>query len=172
MSGIASYQVTCFDHRPVAEVNANIRAAARAVDILQIDVDSIRRDHFESLRDALASAPDLRVRVLTLDPASPYIAHRAHQLGVTFAELRQQVRRNIRELVSALSGPNFSLRIYDDYPTQITFTIDDAVYVSTMARNHRSRELCAFKLDRRAPGVDRSFGFQFDALWHDSREFS
>ena len=172
MTSETSYQVTCFDHRPVAEINGEIRAATRAVDVLQMDVDSVRRDHLEAMRDALASTPDLRIRVLTLDPASPYIARRAHQLGVTFAEQRQQVRRNIRELISAFTDLNFSLRIYDDYPTQITFTIDNSVYVSTIARNRRSRELCTFKLDRGDPGVDRSFGFQFDALWHDSREFS
>ena len=135
MSEVKSYQVTCFEQRPVDEMNADIRAATRAVDILQMDVDSIRRYHFEALHDALRSTPELRVRLLTLDPVSPYIARRAHQLGITFAEQRDHMRRNIRELLSVLDGLDFSLRIYDDYPSQITFSVDDSIYVCTIARN-------------------------------------
>ena len=172
MAGNTSYEVICYNNRPVVEINDSIRSASRGVDILQMDVDSIRRDNFEALQYTLKNTPELRVRILPLDPSSPYIARRAHQLGVTFAEQRQQVRRNIREIISSLNQFNFSLKVYDDYPTQITFTIDDSVYVSTIGRNRRSRELCTFKLNRDSPGVDRSFGFQFDALWNDSREFS
>ena len=45
------------------------------------------------------------------------------------------------------------------------------IYVSTIALNRRSRELCTFKLHRESPGADRSFGFQFDSIWATSREY-
>jgi hypothetical protein len=65
----------------------------------------------------------------------------------------------------------FSLRIYNEYPTQITMRVDDVVYVGTIAKNHRSRELCTFRVDVGAAGVERSFVNQFDAIWETSTEY-
>ncbi len=115
----------------------------------------------------------MSVRVLTLDPSSSHIVGRGQQLGIRLNEHRDELHRNVREVASAFSEfpSQFSLRIYNEYPTQITFRIDDVVYVGTIAKNHRSRELSTFKLDVGAPGVERSFVNQFDAIWEISTEY-
>ena len=171
MSQLTSFPIDCFDRRPIDQINEDIKLSTNSIDILQMDVESIRKDHSDSIHMALESKKNLHVRILTLDPSSPYIARRAHQLGITFAEHRQQTHKSIRELISGFDGYNFFLQVYDDYPTQITFSIDESIYVSTIALNRRSRELCTFKLHRESPGADRSFGFQFDSIWATSREY-
>jgi FtsZ-binding cell division protein ZapB len=168
-----SYEVTCYERRPVEEISDAIQLATETINILQMDLESIKHDSLESILKALEQRDRLNVRILTLDPESTYIASRSRQLDISIGQHKDQVRRNILEVVTALSDfrERASVRIYDDYPTQITFTIDSLVYVCTIAKEKRSRQLCTFKLDRKAPGVRESFESQFDSIWKISTDF-
>jgi len=136
----------------------------------------------ESYRKALCKsvAGNAAVRVLTLDPQSVFVSYRATQLGLQTSRFRNEMDRSLDKLHTALfeawhgakgSGPendgypNFEIRTYDDFPTQITVTVNDKVYVSTVARASRSRRLCTFVCGVSDPGVERSFLFHFDTLW-------
>ena len=165
-----TFQATCFANRSAAEVPRAIQSAERSIDILQMNLDSVRSELVGPIRYALERQPQMRVRVLTLDPSSAYIVGRGQQLGIRLNQHRGELHRNLREVASALSEfpSQFSLRIYNEYPTQITMRVDDVVYVGTIAKNHRSRELCTFRLDVGAAGVERSFVNQFDAIWETS----
>ena len=168
-----SFPVTCFPNRSAAEIPKAIQNAERSIDILQMNLDSVRGELIGPIRDALERHRQMSVRVLTLDPSSSHIVGRGQQLGIRLNEHRDELHRNVREVASAFSEfpSQFSLRIYNEYPTQITIRIDDVVYVGTIAKNHRSRELSTFKLDVGAPGVERSFVNQFDAIWEISTEY-
>ena len=169
----SGFDVACFPNRSAAGIPQAIRSATRRIDILQMDLESVRTDLTGAIRQALESQSRLRVRVLTLDPSSAYIVGRGQQLGIRLNQHRDELHRSAREVVSAFSDfpSRFSLRIYNEYPTQITFRIDDSVYVGTIAKNHRSRELCTFRLDVGAAGVEWSFLSQFEAIWAISTEY-
>lgn len=111
------------------------------------------------------------MRVLTLDPDSYFTKIRADQLGLATVHFRNELHKSIRTVIERLSEfkEQFSLRIYDDFPTQITFIIDDFVYTCTVAKNVRSRELCTFRLQKLAAGVERSFLFHFESIWSNAR---
>ncbi|MFZ3169742.1 MAG: hypothetical protein WA130_19175 [Candidatus Methanoperedens sp.] len=115
----------------------------------------------------------MKLRILTLDPDSYFAQKRAEQLGLAVAHYRYELHESIQLILKELSGygDKFSLRIYEDFPTQITYIIDDHVYSCTVARNYRSRELCTFKLSKNATGVERSFFFHFNSVWSNSREY-
>lgn len=160
-------QVGYFERRPVEDINHAIERAQEKIDILQMDLSSIKRHHLDSLIRALKGNHRLGVRILTLEPDGAFAAIRAAQLqGVRLGEYKDGLHRHIREVMGALSEfPRVKLRIYDEYPPQITFRIDDIVYVCTIAKDYRSRELCTFKLRIDDAGVEKSFVSQFDGIW-------
>ena len=167
------YEVPASERRPSEEINEAIRNAKEYVDILQMDLDSISSEHLQCIVESLRKNPKLRARMLTLDPDGNYIAGREHQLGIRINQYRTELHRNIREVLGSLAEfpLQFSLRIYNEYPTQITFRVDDQIWVCTIAKNFRSRELCTFKLRTDQAGVERSFISQFHAIWTISSEY-
>src|SRR6185436_8301081 len=110
------------------------------------------------LSKAIDRSSTLSVRVLTLNPDSSFVNNRAAQLGVPIGQYREELHESIRRLLSSLEkyGERITLRIYDDFPTQITFMVDDAIYSCSIARAHRSRKLCTFKLHAYDPGAERT----------------
>lgn len=168
-----SYDVKCFQNRYVAHLNNAFLKAKNKIDILQTNLETIEKENLDSLTYALEHNKDLKLRILTLDPESYFAQKRAEQLGRASVHYRDVLHKSIRSLSSKLSkfGEQFSLRIYEDFPTQITFMIDDHIYSCTVARNIKSRELCTFMLEKYLAGVERSFIFHFDAIWVNSREY-
>ena len=168
-----NFPISCFPNRSSANIPEAIQNAESSIDILQMDLESVRSELISPIRHALKSQPGMRVRILTLDPNSAYIAGRGHQLGIRLNQHRDELHRGIREIASAFSEfpSQFSLRVYNEYPTQITFRVDDTIFVATIARNHRSRELCTFKLDVGITDVQRSFVSHFETIWEISTEY-
>lgn len=117
--------------------------------------------------------PELELRVLALDPDSFFAQARARQLGVAIAHYRHKLHDNIRKMIEKFQDKSgrFSLQVYDDFPTQISFAVDSKIYSCTVARNARARDLCTFKLSKYDAGVERSFGFHFEALWSNSHYY-
>lgn len=169
-----AYDVKCFQNRRAADLNKAFQNATKKVDILQTNLDIIEKEgYLKSLEEALEKNEQLKLRILTLDPDSYFTQKRAEQLGLAVSnyrsELEDSMNNIIRTFFKYIARGQFSLRIYDDFPTQITFVIDDFVYTCTVARNVRSRELCTFRLEKFAAGVERSFLFHFDAIWSNAR---
>jgi len=169
-----AYEVKCYQNRKAADLNAAFRKAIIKISILQTNLDTMEKENYlDSLEYALQNNKQLGLRILTLDPDSYFAQKRAEQIGLAIAHYRNELHASIQSVIDRLSkfGGQFSLRIYDDFPTQITYIIDDFVYPCTVARNMRSRELCTFMLDRFAAGVERSFLFHFDAIWANAKAY-
>lgn len=168
-----AYGIECFQNRKTADLFNAFRNAKERIDILQTNLATIEKNYLESLTYALDHNEDLKLRVLTLDPDSYFTKMRADQLGLATVRFRNELHKSIGSVIKCLSGfeEKFSLRIYDDFPTQITFIIDDFVYTCTVAKNVRSRELCTFKLQKFAAGVERSFLFHFESIWSNARVY-
>jgi hypothetical protein len=100
------------------------------------------------------------VRILALDPESPIVRYRAEQLRMDHdimgyrEELRDSARRFHQKFKD---NGNFSLRLYDDLPLQITIIVDSAVVTSMIKRGQRSRETLHFALDMNTPGTRTTF---------------
>lgn len=169
----SAYNVTCFEYRSWADINKAIQRARGAIDILQWDLGSVKTDNLRYLVQALRRRGHLNVRVLTLDPRSPYSAASALRLGITLNEYQNQLHRSIHEVASAFAEfpEQAALRIYNDHPIQITYHVDASVYVSTIAKNYKSRALCTFLLDQHNAGVERSYVEHFNTMWALSTDY-
>jgi hypothetical protein len=162
------YPVVCFQDRKSSDLGEAIRNAAERIDILETNVSTIvGGQYLPDIVHALNSHERLTIRVLALDPDSSFVNNRASQLGVPVGQYRVELHRAIQRLQQELNpySARFTLRIYNDFPTQITFLVDDAVFSCSISRGNRSRNLCTFKVYLYDSGAERTFGFHFEAVW-------
>jgi hypothetical protein len=162
-----SYDVRCFKDRDASDLGHAIAEASDHIEILETNVSTVVNAYIPQLKKALDRNPTLSVRVLTLNPDSSFVNNRAAQLGVPIGQYREELHDSIRRLLLQLEkyGERITLRIYDDFPTQITFMVDDEIYSCSIARSNRSRRLCTFKLHGYDQGAERTFQFHFEAVW-------
>lgn len=162
-----SYDITCYSDRQSADIGEKIEEAEERIDIIETNVSSVVGTYLDYLKKAFEKNKKLRVRVLTLDPDSSFVNNRASQLGVPVGQYRIELHSSIQKLMKELEqySDRFTLRIYDDFPTQITFLVDSYIYSCSIARGNRSRKLCTFKINNFDPGAERTFQFHFEAVW-------
>jgi len=162
-----SYEVICFKDRDSSDLGNKISEAMNQIAILETNVSTVLKTYLEQLKKALNKNKGLSIRILTLDPDSSFVNNRAAQLGVPVGQYREELHDSIRSLLTALQeyGDRINLKIYNDFPTQITFMVDDAIYSCSIARSNRSRKLCTFKLHQFNTGAERTFQFHFEAVW-------
>ncbi len=162
-----AYEVSCFKDRDASDLGNAIAGASEHIEILETNVSTVVNMYLPQLRRTLDKNPTLAVRVLTLNPDSSFVNNRAAQLGVPIGQYREELHDSIHRLLRELEkyGERITLRIYDDFPTQITFMVDDEIYSCSIARSNRSRRLCTFKLHGYDQGAERTFQFHFEAVW-------
>jgi len=138
------------------------------ISILQTNLETLNANHISDLASALKR--QVRVRILTLDPQSRYVNERALQLNYKDDTIRiyrnglQNAIDNVVAQLAPLSG--FKLRLYNDFPNQLTYIFDNHVLASVMSRTGRSRDNCVFHLPRhRLPGAKHTFVDHFNQLW-------
>lgn len=162
-----AYDVRCFKDREASNLGKAIASAKDHIEILETNVSTVVDAYIKELNRALKRSNRLTVRVLTLDPDSSFVNNRADQLGVPVGQYREELHDAIRRLLIELEpfGDRITLRIYDDFPTQITFMADDEIFSCSIARSNRSRKLCTFNLHSYDPGAERTYLFHFEAVW-------
>ena len=162
-----AYDVRCFKDREASDLGRAIGEANDRIDILETNVSTVSDTYVSELQRALTKNKRLTVRVLTLDPDSSFVNNRAGQLGAPIGQYREELHDSIQRLLTQLEpfGERITVRIYDDFPTQITFIVDDAVFSCSIARASRSRHLCTFRVHTYDPGAERTFQFHFEAVW-------
>ncbi len=149
-------------------VRRMIRESTRDIRILQTNLETVNTNHLPDLDDALKRG--VQVRILTLDPQSRYVNERALQLGYkneTIKVYRDGLQNAIDNTSTHLDRfKNFRLRLYNDFPNQLTYIFDDRVLASIISRTGRSRDNCVFHLpSHRLPGATHTFVDHFNQLW-------
>lgn len=162
-----------YDERSTELVGRMIRGAKKEICILQTNLETINAYHIDDLRDALLR--DAEVRILTLDPQSRYVNERALQLGYETSTIKIY-RTGLQTCIdntAAQLGPaeGFRMRLYNDFPNQLTYRFDDQILASVISRTGRSRKNCAFLLPTsRLPGPKHTFVEHFDQLWDQANQ--
>ncbi|MCX5960928.1 MAG: hypothetical protein NT053_14270 [Cyanobacteria bacterium] len=158
-------------------IRKRIRSSTRKIDILQTNLSVLQRDFLDDISAALDSCENLTVRILTLNPQSVFVNYRAEQLEDT------EVRIFRAELTNALEASyaklkkyesRVSIKIYDDFPAQISFFFDDEILACVVSAMGRSRNNCAFIVPSNFPNAENSFERHFSHLWnnkHKSRAY-
>lgn len=139
------------------------------------NLSAIEGNYIPQLREALQK-PAVKLRILTLDPQSPFVNYRGQQVG--FGEAiglyRQKLDVTLRSMYFQLRefGDKVQIRVYDDFPTQIAFHFDDDILISIMtATGRRSRESCCFVVKATQPGAQKSYIEHLEHLWKNAQPY-
>lgn len=157
-------------------IRQKILGSKLRIDILQTNLSILEREFTDVIVSSLDTYPDLKIRILTLDPQSVFVNYRALQLSV------KEVKLFRSELLTSLEATHFklkkygkrvSIKIYDDFPSQIAFFFDDEALACVVSAMGRSRDNCAFLVPPDLPNSRESFADHFSHLWSNkSREYS
>lgn len=162
------FDVTCYKNRKVARLQEKFSLAKDHIRIIQTNLATVTKDYADSIKGALDNNPDLEVRLLTLDPESYYAAVRATQLGNDISEFRNEMYESLHKLYTLFKdASNFEIRVYDDFPTQICFMVDEVIYNCVVSKYQPSRRNCLFELDAKYPSLHISFNLHFTSVWRD-----
>jgi hypothetical protein len=115
-----------------------------------------------------------QTRILALDPDSNFTNDRADSLHRDRSEFRDSVRQNLDILtnkIQKISTGNVEVKIYDEYPLQMTFFFDDIIVNSVVASSRSSRYCVTYVHYLTYRSAKDSFERHFDELWGRSRQY-
>ena len=148
--------------------------AKETVRILQLNLETVHAQTPTIIR-ALENNLNLFIQILTLDPFSVFAESRADQLAELPLTYRRKLYYKMKltyEVLSKINQERWGLRIYDTFPTQIMFQIDDAIFHSIISLGRRSREMMHFEVQRSQPNAETTFEAHFATLWNRSKDYT
>ena len=166
------YDVEAYAKRSKVNFDDMFGKAKEEIDILQTNLVTIGTNYMNVLVNALEGNDSLNIKILTLDPQSQYVGVRAMQLGFEDIGVYRNELSSSLELVKTQFDKfegRVKIRKYNDFPSQLTYIVDNEVVGSVISVTGRSRDNIAFKIDKSRPGVMKSFIDHFEKLWKHAR---
>lgn len=166
------FQVDCFNSRDIKMIHEQIMKSFKCIHILQTNLETINTNHVAKIREQMKNRKELRLRLLTLDPQCTYVNERAKQLGRVGGDIgvyRSLLNISLEEAKVQLRDfeDRLMIKIYDDFPTQMTYRFDNRLLVCTVSRITKSRLNCSFLIDDvQKKGVQQSFIDHFREIWN------
>lgn len=119
---------------------------------------------------------NFHIKILTLDPDSNYTNERASDLNIDRQFFRENMRRDLNEtkkvVESNRSPASIVVKIYDAYPTQMTYFFDNYVISSAIAMGRSSRDCTAYIHSLVDRGARETFEKHFDYLWGQAKLYA
>jgi nucleoside 2-deoxyribosyltransferase len=168
------FNIKCIKNRQHADLAKQFAKAKSEIRIIQTNMTTVVREYLEGIEEAIINSQTNKstfsVSFLALDPESYFAAIRAQQLGIDASEFRSELHNALLHLYERLGKyPEVEIRLYDDFPTQICFIIDEDIYNCVVSKYQQSRNNCLFKLDSQYPVLHTSFVLHFISVWRDTK---
>jgi|GEM_PF-3773294 len=162
------YDCTAYATREAAELSKVFGNASEVIRILTTNLDGLVR-YVPDITRAL-QLPSLlkKLEILTLDPESEFVNARGTLIGKEIAPFRQEMKDGLGQFEEDLRKKfptNVVIKTYSEFPTQITFFVDDDVFSAAVSVNHQSRNNIVFKVRLPRMGVAASFLQHWDTIW-------
>ena len=153
-----------------------IRNAKRNIRILETNLESVASDLADHLAKALndPKRPQLTVQICTLNPHSTFAQARALQLARLKKDYERELIQSLNETYNKLKScdrDRWEVKIYDTFPTQITFAFDNDVFSSVMALGKRSRQMLHFRVQTSNKNANDTFEAHFNQLYGSADTF-
>ncbi len=172
-AGSSVFRSRCYVDRASCELEARYMKARDTIRILELNLETVEAQVPVILR-SLEKNPELSLQILTLNPFSEFAAARADQLAGLPLPYRKRLISYIKETytqLGAIDRERWGLRIYDTFPTQIMFQIDDAIFHSIISLGRQSRGMLHFEVRRARPNAATTFEAHYATLWNRSMEY-
>lgn len=126
-------------------------------------------------KEASKKSGRFQLRILALDPDSNFTNERALSLGRDRQSFREQMRIDLdvtkQFIESTACTVAAEVKIYDDYPLQMTFFFDDYVVSSVVAASVSSRYCVTYMHRLSEMGAHQSYEQHFDHLWGKAKQY-
>ena len=121
-------------------------------------------------------AAQFQIRILALDPDSNFTNERASSLGRDRQSFRERMRQDLDVTKSFIESDDCTvsaeLKIYDDYPLQMTFFFDEFVVSSVVASSISSRYCVTYMHRLTEMGAHQTYEQHFDNLWGKADQYA
>jgi hypothetical protein len=167
------FRSKCYLDRKSADLDLRYLRAKETIKILELNLETVA-EQVPMIARALNTNPDLSVQILTLNPFSKWAEDRANQLAALPLPYRRNLLKKIRETQDGLkdvAADRWGLRIYDTFPTQIMFQLDEALIHSMISLGKRARNMLHFEIQNTQPNASDTFEAHFAQLWSSSMEY-
>ncbi len=164
------FSVECLSRRDVILIGDMIASCKQCIHILQTNLQTVTADHIHAIKQRVQE--EIPLRILTMDPQSAWVNERARQLNYSAKDIgvyRDLLENSLDFAKIQLDGLQDYVRIkvYNDFPTQMTYRFDQQLLVCTVSRITLSRENASFLVDDTSrKGIQSSFIDHFSHLWH------
>jgi len=169
------YNSITYSTRDDADFSTVFSNAYRRIRILTTNLQGLTK-YIEDIKSAIENSKKcvgnnrdaLKVEILTLDPESEFVNARGKLIGREISEFRKEMKESLDRFKSEFISKdteNVSIRIYREFPTQITYIIDEYVYSFVVSVNHQSRYNLVNKIEKGRRGVENSFYQHWDTIW-------
>jgi len=123
------------------------------------------------LAKALKDKPrHFTMKILTLDPDSNFTNERALALNRDRQEFREHMRddlNTVKEFVESNDcNASAQVKIYDEFPLQMTYFFDDYVVSSVVANSRSSRDCITYVHSLREQGAKDTYEAHFEQIWN------
>lgn len=167
------YSATVYVDRVELNLPRAIRDAQRNIRILETNLEYVEKEMGHHLVKALKDSerPELTVQVCTLNPHSDFAIARAVQLARLHKDYEGELLKalhNTHTMLSECDPERWEIKVYDTFPTQITFAVDESVFSSVMALGKRSREMIHFEVRTWDKNASDTFQAHFNQIYSQS----
>ena len=155
------------NRRAIVDLSERMANARREICVLQTNVTTLL-EYVHCFRTAQAARPELRIRVLTLDPVSKFVQSRGRLFSADdYKVFRDESKANLSSFRMRLgqSKVDCELRLYDEMPTFLMFKIDSAIVLCFITAVGLGRDHVHFEITDDAPGATETFMSHFEVLW-------
>ena len=144
------------------EYDSRLDRARKQIDVMGFGLNALREDYQDQFGQLSRRA---RVRVLLIDPDSPY----ADQRDIEERQSRGQIRSEVRDFIRStaelcLANDRFQIRLYRCLPSTNVFRIDDELFWGPYLMNENSRNSPTFLVESGKVLFD-SLAQHFDRIW-------
>jgi len=166
------FRSICYVDRKSADLEVRYLKAKDTIKILELNLETVE-EQVPTIIRALQDPGNLKlsVQIMTLNPFSKFAADRALQLGQLPLPYRRKLFDNMKgthDKLSQISAGRWELRIFDTFPTQIMFQIDESFIHSMISLGKRSRTMLHFEVQKGQPNASDTFEAHFNQLWSGS----
>jgi hypothetical protein len=125
----------------------------------------------QMLDEALSNKPpNFSMRILTLDPDSSFTNERASALEKDRQEFREHMRQDLITVKNYVESDDCNVsvqvKIYDEFPLQMTYFFDNIVVSSVVAVSQSSRECITYIHSLKENGAKETYEKHFDRIWN------
>jgi hypothetical protein len=148
------------------EYDRRLAGATKHIDVMGFGLKTLWEDYRGHFAEWKQRA---HVRILLIDPNSPFAAQRDREEDELSGSIRRSVKRFLRETAgirNETAGNPFEVRLYTCLPSVNIFRVDDEMFWGPYFVHEQSRNAPTF-IVRRGGELYGCLAKHFDAIWED-----